>query len=103
MEEKTASEGELSEEQLGEISGGCQSCSGDKGTIARAKERLAEARAALEHAQNTGNHALAQHYSQAYDHQAGIITQAQERIVGRGHEHLLRRPYVPDLNVPPAR
>ena len=100
MDEETARAGELSEEQLGEISGGCRDCAGDMSVIIRAKGRLAAARAGLEHAQNTGNHANAQSYSHAFDYQAGIITNAQERIVARGHEHLLRRPYVPDLNRP---
>ena len=97
MEEETVREGELSEEQLGEISGGCRACSGDLGVITRAKRQLAEERARLERAQDQGNHA--RFYSREYDHQAEIITRAQERIVGRGHGHLLDR-YVPDLNRP---
>jgi hypothetical protein len=108
MDEESNAEPELSEEQLGEISGGCRSCSWDRGVISRARARLAAERAGLEHAQNTGNHALAQLHSRAYEQQAELITSAQERIVERGHGYLLSppytdRPYVPDLNGPPAR
>ena len=100
MDEETMREGELSEAQLGEISGGCSVCGRDLGVITRAKGRLAEARAGLERANDQGNHQRAQHYSSEFDYQSGIITSAQERIMARGHGHLLDRPHVPDLNVP---
>ena len=67
MEEQSQAERELSEEQLGEISGGCRDCGRDLGNITNAKGRLAAARAGLEHAQNTGNHELAQSYSHDFD------------------------------------
>ena len=108
MDEQTAREPELSEEQLGEISGGCAACGRDKGIIARAKGLIANPRAGLERAHDQGSHERAQFYSRDFDYHAGLIISAQERIVGRGHEHLLNppytdKPYVPDLNVPHPR
>jgi hypothetical protein len=101
MDEEIQRERELSEEQLGEISGGCRACGGDLTVISRARARLAEYRAGLEQAQNGGKHEHAQLYSHEFDDQAATVRAAQERIVGRGHGYLLNRPLIPDLNLPP--
>ena len=50
MDEETMRERELSEEQLGEISGGCGACRPDRAAITRAKGRMAEYRAGLQRA-----------------------------------------------------
>lgn len=107
MEENSKAEPELSEEQLGEITGGCRACVTDLGKITSAREGLAVDRGRLQQAQNDGNHEYARFYSREFDEQAGIITRAQERIVSRGHGDLLNRPQygplLPDLNQPPPR
>jgi hypothetical protein len=101
MDEEIQREPELSEAQLGEISGGCLACGRDKGIITRAKGLLANARAGLQRAHDQGKHEHAQFYSRDFDRQAAIVLAAQERILARGHGHLLDRPHMPDLNLPP--
>jgi hypothetical protein len=75
----------------------------DLGSITKARARLANAREGLQQAQNDGDHERAQIFSRDFDHYAGVITRAQERIVARGHGYLLRPqdgPLLPDLNRP---
>ena len=100
MEEDSTREPELSEEQLREISGGCVACGGDKSAILHTKRIVAQVRAHAEAASDRGNYALAQVHTRLADEQAAIVLAAQERIMARGHGHVLDRPYVPDLNLP---
>jgi hypothetical protein len=100
MDEQSKVEQELSEERLGEISGGCSACGTDKAHITRYTRRKDDLRAQSQAAYDRGNYGVSRMYSLAADRVSNQIIAAQERIVGRGHGHLLDRPYVPDLNLP---
>ena len=80
MEENSQTEQELSEEQLGEISGGCGDCYGDRLAIIGNRFKALKYRVKAGIANSAGLIVYPQHYRNKADDHDELAQEAQARI-----------------------
>ena len=94
MDEETMREGELSEAQLGAISGGCRQCGGDQAAITYDTDRRDTYRALARIAEHLELPDSTRRYLLAADFHADRLRAAQDRINARhpqGYEPARKR------------